>query len=65
MEERWPCGLPGPPLSHTMVVPPGTVMGSGLDTTTLGTPVRGFGYELLAGMLGWRPISNSEHWLHN
>ena len=49
MEERWPCGLPGPPLSHTMVVLPGTVMCSGLDTTTLGTPVRGWGMSCWKG----------------
>lgn len=30
-----------------------------------GNPSEGLGCELQEGMLGWRRISNSEHWLHN
>lgn len=39
--------------------------GRGVGHHHSGDTSEGLGCELQEGMLGWRWISNSEHWLHN
>ena len=56
--------LSWPPLCHPQGCS-GHRDGRGAGRHHSGDSSEGLGYKLQEGMLGWRRISNSEHWLHN
>ena len=53
-----------PPLSHPQECSRHRD-GRGAGRHHSGDTSEGLGYKLQEGLLGWRQISNSEHWLHN